>query len=109
MLLSLPSISRFAVALFVGDIVEVGGTRGKVEHVTLVSTTITTFDNKTVLVPNNSVWGRRSRTRPPVVSAQFLLELRGWISQRSESRLCTLLYSLGCWLIKPLAQQFVWS
>lgn len=41
----------------VGDVVEVGGVTGKVDNVSLVNTTITTFDNKVVLVPNKSVWG----------------------------------------------------
>ena len=41
----------------VGDAVEVGGVSGKVDNVSLVSTTIKTFDNKRVLVPNQSVWG----------------------------------------------------
>ena len=42
----------------VGDAVEVGGVSGKVDSVSLVSTTIRTFDNKRVLVPNQSVWGQ---------------------------------------------------
>ena len=42
----------------VGDAVEVGGVSGKVDNVSLVSTTIKTFDNKRVLVPNQSVWGQ---------------------------------------------------
>jgi small conductance mechanosensitive channel len=41
----------------VGDAVEVGGVNGKVDKVSLVSTTIRTFDNKVVLVPNKQVWG----------------------------------------------------
>ncbi len=41
----------------VGDAVEVGGVTGKVDNVSLVNTTITTFDNKKVIVPNKSVWG----------------------------------------------------
>lgn len=41
----------------VGNIVEVGGVSGKVDGVSLVSTTIRTFDNKVILVPNKSVWG----------------------------------------------------
>ncbi len=40
-----------------GDIVEVGGVYGTVKHVSLVNTTIRTFDNKIVLVPNKQVWG----------------------------------------------------
>ncbi len=40
-----------------GDIVEVGGVLGTVNRVSLVNTTIRTFDNKIVLVPNKQVWG----------------------------------------------------
>ncbi|MED5587172.1 MAG: mechanosensitive ion channel domain-containing protein [Verrucomicrobiota bacterium] len=42
----------------VGDVVEVGGVNGKIDSVSLVSTTIRTFDNKVVLVPNRNVWGQ---------------------------------------------------
>jgi len=42
----------------VGDAVEVGGVLGKVDNVSLVSTTIRTFDNQVVLVPNKQVWGQ---------------------------------------------------
>lgn len=42
----------------VGDMVEVGGVSGKIGQVSLVSTTIKTFDNKVVLVPNKNVWGQ---------------------------------------------------
>jgi len=42
----------------VGDSVEAGGVSGKVDNVSLVSTTIRTFDNKVVLVPNKQVWGQ---------------------------------------------------
>ena len=41
----------------VGDSVEVGGVNGKIDHVSLVSTTIRTFDNKVMLVPNKKVLG----------------------------------------------------
>ena len=41
----------------VGDAVEIGGVTGKVDSVSLVSTTILTFDNQSVLVPNKKVWG----------------------------------------------------
>ncbi len=41
----------------VGDAVEIGGVTGKVDSVSLVSTTILTFDNRKVLVPNKKVWG----------------------------------------------------
>ncbi|MGJ8632371.1 MAG: mechanosensitive ion channel family protein [Luteolibacter sp.] len=41
----------------VGSSVEVGGVSGKVDSVSLVSTTIRTFDNKKILIPNKKVWG----------------------------------------------------
>jgi small conductance mechanosensitive channel len=41
----------------VGDAVEIGGIKGKVDSVSMVSTTILTFDNQKVLVPNKKVWG----------------------------------------------------
>jgi len=40
----------------VGDFVEAGGIMGKVNHMTLVNTTILTIDNQTVVVPNNMIW-----------------------------------------------------
>ncbi|MGB5833034.1 MAG: mechanosensitive ion channel family protein [Thiohalocapsa sp.] len=59
------SLSNFASGLMillfkpfdVGDVVDAGGVSGSVESVNLVSTTIKTFDNKKVVVPNNKVWG----------------------------------------------------
>jgi small conductance mechanosensitive channel len=41
----------------VDDVVEVAGINGKVSSLNLVSTTITTFDNKRMIVPNNEIWG----------------------------------------------------
>jgi small conductance mechanosensitive channel len=41
----------------VGDAVETGGISGKVKQMNLVSTTITTFDNQRVIVPNRKIWG----------------------------------------------------
>jgi len=40
----------------VGDVVDVAGRSGKVEAMTLVSTSIGTFDNQQLIVPNNSIW-----------------------------------------------------
>ena len=40
----------------VGDVVNVGGVMGKVDAMNLVSTSILTFDNQVMLVPNNQVW-----------------------------------------------------
>ena len=41
----------------VGDVVEAGGVFGTVNHMSLVNTTILTFDNQTLVVPNNKIWG----------------------------------------------------
>ena len=41
----------------VGDIVEAGGVFGKVSHMSLVNTTILTFDNQTLVMPNSKIWG----------------------------------------------------
>lgn len=40
----------------VGDTVEAGGVRGKVRSMSLVNTTIMTFDNQALVVPNNLIW-----------------------------------------------------
>lgn len=40
----------------VGDVVDVAGVSGTVVTLNIVSTTIKTFDNKIMIVPNNSVW-----------------------------------------------------
>jgi small conductance mechanosensitive channel len=40
----------------VGDVIEAGGVRGKVSHMSLVSTTFHTFDNQTLIVPNSKIW-----------------------------------------------------
>ena len=53
----------------VGDVIDAGGVFGKVEAMNLVSTTVLTFDNQLMLVPNNQIWngviknvtGRRTR------------------------------------------------
>jgi small conductance mechanosensitive channel len=41
----------------VGDFVEAAGISGTVRSMSLVSTTILTFDNQTIVVPNNKIWG----------------------------------------------------
>jgi len=41
----------------VDDVVEVAGASGLVKKMNLVSTTITTFDNQTLVVPNSKIWG----------------------------------------------------
>ncbi|RUM47222.1 MAG: mechanosensitive ion channel protein MscS, partial [Desulfocapsa sp.] len=58
------SLSNFASGIMilffrpfdVDDVVDAGGVSGKVTTVSLVSTTIMTFDNKKMLVPNNKIW-----------------------------------------------------
>ncbi len=39
-----------------GDVVETGGIPGKVVSMNLVSTTVNSFDNKRMVVPNNKIW-----------------------------------------------------
>ena len=41
----------------VDDFVEVTGASGLVKRMNLVSTTILTFDNQTLVVPNSKIWG----------------------------------------------------
>ena len=41
----------------IGDNVEVAGIFGQVHTMNLVSTTIHTFDNQTLIIPNNKIWG----------------------------------------------------
>ncbi len=59
------TLSNFASGLMIllyrpydiGEVVNVAGVTGKVEQMSLVSTSILTPDNQTVIVPNNSIWG----------------------------------------------------
>ena len=59
------SLSNFASGILillyrpfdVGDTVEAGGVRGKVNNLSLVNTTFMTFDNQKLVVPNNTIWG----------------------------------------------------
>jgi len=59
------SLSNFAAGAMiliyrpydVDDFVEVTGASGLVKKMSLVSTTITTFDNQTLVVPNSKIWG----------------------------------------------------
>ncbi|MGR8950235.1 MAG: mechanosensitive ion channel domain-containing protein [Gammaproteobacteria bacterium] len=58
------SLSNFASGLMIllfrpfdiGDAVEAGGVSGTVRSMNLVSTTIRTFDNKMMVVPNSKIW-----------------------------------------------------
>ena len=40
-----------------GDMIEAGGVLGNVDHLSLVYTTLLTFDNRKIVVPNNKIWG----------------------------------------------------
>ena len=59
------SLSNFAAGMLilayrpfdVGDVVNAGGVSGRVEAMTLVTTTILTFDNQRLIVPNSKIWG----------------------------------------------------
>ncbi|MEN8150412.1 MAG: mechanosensitive ion channel family protein [Planctomycetota bacterium] len=60
------TLSNFASGLMiliyrpfdVGDVISVSGVIGKVNALSLVATTLKTPDNKTEIIPNNSVWGQ---------------------------------------------------
>jgi small conductance mechanosensitive channel len=41
----------------VGQIIEAAGVKGIVDSMNLVSTTVKTFDNQIVVVPNGEIWG----------------------------------------------------
>jgi small conductance mechanosensitive channel len=41
----------------IGDVIEAAGAMGTVRAMSLVSTTILTFDNQTLVVPNKKMWG----------------------------------------------------
>jgi small conductance mechanosensitive channel len=59
------TLSNFASGLMiltyrpydVGHIIEAAGMKGKVDSMNLVSTTMKTFDNQIVIVPNGEIWG----------------------------------------------------
>ena len=59
------TLSNFAAGIMiliyrpydVGDFVDIGGTFGTVNAMTIVSTTLMTIDNQKVVVPNNLIWG----------------------------------------------------
>ena len=59
------TLSNFAAGIMiliyrpydVGDFVDIGGTFGTVDAMTIVSTTLMTLDNQKVVVPNNMIWG----------------------------------------------------
>ena len=41
----------------IGDLVDVGGVVGKVDKMSLVSTSLLTVDNQLIVIPNNKIWG----------------------------------------------------
>ena len=59
------TLSNFAAGMMlliykpfdVGDFVFAGGVDGKVSHMSLVNTTIKTFDNQIIIIPNSKIWG----------------------------------------------------
>ncbi len=58
---SLSNVASGLMILFfrpfdMNDVVEAGGVSGKIESLNLVSTTIKTFDNKIMVVPNSRIW-----------------------------------------------------
>ena len=79
------SLSNFASGMMiliyrpfdVGDVIEAGGVTGKVDHLSLVSTTIVTFDNQRLIVPNRQVWGNviRNKTAEPIRRVDLTFEV----------------------------------
>jgi len=59
------TLSNFAAGLLilvyrpfdVDDFIDAAGVSGLVSHMSLVNTTILTFDNQTIIVPNGKIWG----------------------------------------------------
>lgn len=59
------TLSNFASGIMIliykpfdtGDVIEAAGQRGTVSNMTLVSTTVLTFDNQILIIPNNKIWG----------------------------------------------------
>jgi len=59
------TLSNFASGMLIliyrpfdeGDIIEIDGVNGTVHSMTLLSTSIRTFDNQHLVVPNNNIWG----------------------------------------------------
>jgi len=70
------SLSNFAAGMMilvyqpfdVGDVVEAGGVGGKVSDMSLVSTTVLTFDNQRLIVPNRAIWGDVIRNKTAEVT-----------------------------------------
>lgn len=90
------SLSNFAGGLLIlltkpfgkGDLIESGGTSGKVEKIDLLYTTMVTFDNKVITIPNgllsNSVMINYSRAEKRRVDCSFSVEFKQDIAQVKE-------------------------
>ena len=61
----------------VGDEIEVAGAVGTVKRMSLVSTTILTADNQTLIIPNSTIWGGviRNRTAQPTRRVDFTFNI----------------------------------
>jgi small conductance mechanosensitive channel len=68
-----------------GDQIEAAGVFGTVKRMSLISTTILTPDNQTLIVPNSSIWGGviRNRTAEPIrrVDLTFSVAYRDDVDQ----------------------------
>jgi len=59
------TLSNFAAGMMIlvyrpfdiGDVIEAAGVSGAVQDMTLVSTSVVTFDNQMLVVPNSKIWG----------------------------------------------------
>src|SRR5690606_31178719 len=40
----------------IGDVIEAGGTAGKVEAMNMLTSTVVSGDNRRIIVPNNAIW-----------------------------------------------------
>jgi small conductance mechanosensitive channel len=79
------SLSNFASGMMiliyrpfdVGDVIEAAGVAGTVKNLTLVSTTILTFDHERLIVPNRQVWSNviRNKTAEPIRRVDLTFEI----------------------------------
>lgn len=76
----------------VGDVIDSGGILGTVSEMSLVNTTILTFDNQTLIVPNSNIWGNVIKN----VTAQ-------------RQRRVDLLFSIGYGDDIPRAESAIWD
>jgi len=86
------TLSNFASGLMilfyrpydVGDTIEAAGQRGTVHQMNLVSTTVFTFDNQRLIIPNNKIWGDIIRNVTAQESAAWILNLMSAMTQISN-------------------------